>query len=188
MNWISEPWPWYVTGPLIGLVVPLLLYFGNKQFGISASFKDACAACLPIKPRYFQYDWKASVWRFWFVGGLVLGAVLVAVFAANPNSVAINPQTTAWLNELGVNNTTGLVPAQIFSWSAFSSPLGWVFIVGGGFLVGFGTRYANGCTSGHAIMGLSRGRKGSLIAVMGFFIGGLITTWLILPSLLKMWL
>jgi hypothetical protein len=63
MNWISEPWPWYVTAPLIGLVVLLLLYFGNKQFGISASFKDACAACLPIKPRYFQYDWKASVWR-----------------------------------------------------------------------------------------------------------------------------
>lgn len=188
MDWITAPWPWYVTGPLIGLVVPLLLYFGNKQFGISTSFKDACAACLPVKPKFFQYDWKASIWRLWFAGGIMLGGLLVMLFALNPNPVELNPNTVAWMQSLGLNNLHGLVPEQIFSWSGLSGPVTLVFVVGGGFLVGFGTRYANGCTSGHAIMGLSRGRLGSLIAVMGFFIGGLIASWYIVPPLLKAWL
>jgi hypothetical protein len=60
---------------------------------------------------------------------------------------------------------------------------GFLILIGAGVLVGFGSRYAGGCTSGHGIVGLSMMATESYIAVAGFFIGGLIMTWLILPYL-----
>jgi uncharacterized membrane protein YedE/YeeE len=59
-------------------------------------------------------------------------------------------------------------------------------IVVGGFLVGFGTRYAGGCTSGHAIMGLSNLQWPSLVATISFMVGGFIMANLILPFILKL--
>lgn len=184
MDLISEPWPWYITGPLIGLTVPLLLYFGNKQFGISSSMRDVCAAVAPGKVRLFNYDWKASPWRLFFAAGIILGALLVAFVAPTGYEVEISAATKARMMAMGVTDMTGLLPQQLFSWSALTSPTGLIMIIGGGFLVGFGTRYANGCTSGHAIMGLSKLSWGSLIAVIGFFIGGLVVSWLVLPHLI----
>lgn len=185
---LSRPWPWYVAGPLIGLVVPAMLLCVGQPFGVSSSFRDICAATLPGRVEYFRYDWKASGWRLAFVAGLVGGGWLAwqILGPADPSvpAVAISAATRADLSGLGLTDQTGLVPAQLFGAGALASAAGWIVLVLGGFLVGFGTRWAGGCTSGHAITGLANLQKASLIAVVGFFVGGLVSTHLLLPLIL----
>lgn len=185
MEYISQPWPWWVTGILVGFMVPGLLLFGNKHFGLSSSLQHVCAACIPTKAEYFNYDWRAKLWNLVLVGGIVIGGAIGAFVIGHPDEVAIAESTQQDLMELGITDLSGYVPGQIFSWESLGSVTGFIFIILGGFLVGFGTRYANGCTSGHAIMGLSLLSWGSLVATIGFFVGGLITTWLLLPLILQ---
>ncbi|MGB3585822.1 MAG: YeeE/YedE thiosulfate transporter family protein [Tunicatimonas sp.] len=180
---LYEPWPWYVAGPLIGLMVPLLLLLANKQFGISSSLRHMCAACAPLKIPFFHYNWKAERWNLVFVVGILLGGTLASFFISSTEPVQITEETTAQLQALGVVEFNGLVPTDIFSWNNLLTFQGIILMVVGGFLVGFGARYAGGCTSGHAIMGLSYLQWPSLVAVIGFFIGGLTATYFILPLL-----
>jgi hypothetical protein len=185
LEWLSQPWPWYVAGPLIGLVVPALLLLGGRSFGISSSFQDICAATVPRGLEYFRYDWRRSAWRLAFVAGITLGGVLGATVLAPPNPfVDVSADTVADLQVLGLRDVSGLVPRELVSWSALLTLPGFVVVVVGGFLVGFGARYAGGCTSGHAITGLATFQLASLIAVLGFFAGGLAATHLLLPLLL----
>lgn len=182
---LMQPWPWYVTGLVIGLMVPLLLVITGKNFGISSSLRHACAAVLPGKASYFAYDWRTQGgWNIAFAAGIVLGGLIAGVFFANPEPIALSEATVADLAALGVQDVSGLVPADVFSWSNLMTLPGFLMIVGGGFLLGFGARYAGGCTSGHAIMGLATFQKPSLVAVLGFFIGGLTATYFVLPLLL----
>jgi uncharacterized membrane protein YedE/YeeE len=178
MNLLLDPWPWYISGPLIGLTIPLLLIIGNKRLGISGSLKHLCAACMPNgKVEFFNYDWKAQAWNLFFVIGLLLGGFILNGFTDLNYEVLINEATKLELSQFGISNFTGLFPQELFS----LTPKNILIMTIGGFLVGFGARYANGCTSGHAIMGLSLLKLGSLIAVIGFFIGGLIMTHLLYP-------
>lgn len=186
MNFLHHPWPWYVAGPLIGLIVPLLLIVGNKAFGISSSLRHICAACFPGKIPFFQYDWKKESWNLFFVFGIFLGGVIAAYFLTNPNSVTIAPELESQLATYGITDHTGLVPSQLFSWESLLTLRGFIMIVVGGFLVGFGTRYAGGCTSGHAIMGLSNLQWPSLVATICFMIGGFLMALLILPHILSL--
>jgi len=180
---LSEPWPWYVAGPLIGLMVPLLLWAGG-EFGVSENLRHICAAVLPTRNDFFRYDWKATgLWNLTFALGIVLGGAVAATVLASPDPLVISAATTADLEVMGLTTFEGLAPAQIFSWQGLATIPGFVMIVGGGFLVGFGTRYAGGCTSGHAISGLANLQLPSLLAVLGFFAGGLTATWFILPLL-----
>lgn len=183
MEFLTQPWPWYVSGPLIGLMVPILLIFGNKSFGISSSLRHFCAACIPTKIKFFDYDWKKESWNLVFVAGVILGGCLAGYFFKNPNPVNISPETVSELAALGFTNFDGLAPAEIFSFESLLTVKGILMIVLGGFLVGFGTRYANGCTSGHSIMGMANLNWPSLVATICFFIGGLIMTWFIFPYL-----
>lgn len=184
---LKEPWPWYVAGPLIGLVVPMLLLVGNKMFGVSSSLRHYCAACLPRNIPYFQYDWKAEGgWSIQFVAGIVAGGFLGGYLLGNPEPVALSGDTLSALKAMGVENFGGLVPSDIFNWPNLATLPGVIIMVFGGFLVGFGARYAGGCTSGHAISGLANFQWASLLAVIGFFIGGLIITWLVLPAILTL--
>jgi len=185
MELMSTSWPWYVAGPIIGLMVPALLLLTGKAFGISSSLKHTCAATLPTKAEYFQYDWRASgLWNLVFVAGILIGGILAVQVFGGGGPTGISKATQTDLQALGLTDFSGLVPPELFSWSALSTPAGLITIVLGGFLVGFGARYAGGCTSGHAIMGLASLQLPSLIAVIGFFIGGLTTTYLLLPMIL----
>lgn len=186
LNILTSPWPWYVAGPLIGLTVPALLLLGNKSFGISSSLRHVCAACIPAKIPFFHYDWKKEIWNLFFVGGIIIGALLLTQFFANPDPVVVNPNLAAELSGYGITNFEGLVPADIFSWETLFSARGIIMMVAGGFLVGFGTRYAGGCTSGHAIMGLSSLQWPSLVATVSFMAGGFLMANLILPHILKL--
>lgn len=185
MELLFEPMPWYIAGPVIGLTVPLLLIIGGKMFGVSANLRHACAACNFGNVEFFNYDWKkAGYWNLTFLAGSVMGGFLGGYVFANPEPIQLAASTVTDLQAMGINDFSGLVPNDLFSWSSLSSPLGFTVLVLGGFLVGFGARYAGGCTSGHAISGLSDLQLASLIAVIGFFAGGLLMTHLIYPLIL----
>lgn len=186
MEFLSRPWPWYVAGPLIGLIVPALLLLGAKVFGVSSSFRHVCAIALPGRIGYLRYDWKRKgSWNLVFVVGLLLGGFVAGTVLADPRSeIAISEATRAELAALGVYDREGMVPDEIFGWGRLSGPASWVSLALGGFLLGFGARWAGGCTSGHAISGLANLQLPSLVAVIGFFAGGLLVTYVVLPLLL----
>ncbi len=186
MDFLRQPWHWSVAGVLIGLTVPILYLIGNKPFGISSSFKHICAACLPSKAPFFDYDWKKESWNLFFVFGIFLGGVVAATLLADPNPIRIEPGTQQQLAKLGVTQFAQLEPTDIFSFSGLLTLKGFIMIVVGGFLVGFGTRYAGGCTSGHSITGISNFQLSSLIATICFMAGGFFVTWLILPLIFKL--
>jgi uncharacterized membrane protein YedE/YeeE len=183
---LQAPWPWYVAGPLIGLTVPVLLIIGNKSFGISSSLRHICAICIPANIPFFKYDWKKEIWNLFFVLGIFLGGIFSAQFLASNTPITVNPNLSQELASYGLNDYNGLVPKQLFSWANLLTLKGLVMMVLGGFMVGFGARYAGGCTSGHAIMGLSTLQLPSLIATCCFMAGGFIMANLILPFILSL--
>ena len=183
---IKQPWAWYIAGPLIGLMVPLLLILGNKKFGISSSLRHICAVCFPGSIPFFKYNWKKEVWNLVFAAGIIAGAVLTVTFLSDHQPVQVNAKLVQELSGYGVTNYNDLAPADLFNWNNLLTAKGFLLIVVGGFLVGFGTRYAGGCTSGHSIMGISNLQLPSLIATICFMIGGFIMANLILPFILKL--
>lgn len=187
LDFLTQPWPWYIAGPVIGLTVPLLLLLGGKTFGFSSNFRHICAACMPGDLQFFKYNWKAEGgWNLVFLVGTILGGFLGGYLLANPEPIQLSASTVQALQtEMGLTDFTGYVPSEIFNWNFLLSGAGLFIMIIGGFLIGFGTRYAGGCTSGHAISGLANLQFASLIAVIGFFIGGLLMTYIILPAILS---
>ena len=182
MQWIYEPWPWYVAGPIIATTMVLLILFG-KSFGVSSNLRVACSALGAGKlSDFFKFDWKQQIWNLVFILGALIGGFLSNKYLIKDFSIDLNPNTIQQLELMGFEQVgQGFLPEAIFSADALASWHTWFFLIFGGFLVGFGTRYAGGCTSGHAISGLSNLQLPSLIAVIGFFIGGLAMTHLIFP-------
>ncbi len=185
IEFFKQPWPWYVAGPLIGLTVPVLLLLGNKSFGISSSFRHICASCIPANIPFFKYDWKKEIWNLFFVFGILIGGIIAAQFFADPHPVEVSPELKTELAAYGITNFNSLVPEDIINWQSLFTVRGFLLMVVGGFLVGFGTRYAGGCTSGHAIMGLSTLQWPSLVATICFMVGGFAMANVILPFILS---
>lgn len=181
MDAILNPWPWYISGPLIAIVMALLLYFG-KTFGMSSNLRTMCAIGGAGKiSDFFNFKWKDQIWNLTVVAGAIIGGFIAVHDLSNDSVSQLNPETVSELQHMGFQNPgAALVPDEIYNLSHLDLPKILLLVIGG-LLVGFGTRYAGGCTSGHAITGLSSLQKPSLIAVIGFFIGGLIMTNLILP-------
>ena len=180
---LSRPWPWYVAGPVLGLFVPALLVLGNRQFGFSSNLRHLCAALAPGEVAFFKYDWKQDgVWNLLFLAGTVAGGFIGGRLLGDP-AVPITARAQATLAALGIHDFSGLVPREVFSWPALATLRGFTLTVVGGLCVGFGTAYAGGCTSGHGIAGLANLERSSLVAVLGFFAGGLIATHVLLPVL-----
>lgn len=186
IEFLKQPWAWYIAGPLIGLIVPTLLIIGNKSFGISSSLRHICASCIPANIPFFKYDWKKELWNLFLVFGILIGGYIASHFLSNSNPIEVNPKLIQELTGYGITNYDNLVPVDIINWGSLFTLKGFLLMVAGGFLVGFGTRYAGGCTSGHAIMGLSSLQLASLIATICFMIGGFITANLIVPFILSL--
>lgn len=183
-NIFTQAWPWYIAGPLIGLMVPLLLILGNKAFGISSTLRHICAACIPSNASFFKYEWKKESWNLVFALGMLIGGFIAGFLLKNPEPVKLSENAIRDIQNLGVTDFSGLTPSDVFGFSSLLTVRGFLLMVVGGFLIGFGTRYAGGCTSGHSIMGLSNLQLPSLVATCCFFAGGLIMTWFILPYIM----
>ena len=181
---LTKPWPWYVGGPLLGLLVPILYLVGNKAFGISSNFRHICAMCFPASITYFKYDWrKTGMWQLLLLVGLLIGSFAASISSSLPYSIDLSVETIIALEKMGIQNHEGLIPLELFNWESLFTIRGFISLVLGGFLVGFGSRYANGCTSGHTISGISNLQASSLVATIGFFLGGLFVVYLIYPIL-----
>jgi len=191
IEFLSQPWHWSISGAAIVFVMFLLLWFGG-DFGASSNLRTICAIGGAGKSHsFFDFDWRGQLWNLVFIFSAILGGFIAANYLASPEPVQIAEATQLHLNSLGIHTPTtidegfGFVPSEMFSITSFSEPRNLFLLIVGGFLVGFGARYAGGCTSGHAISGLSNLQLPSLIAVVGFFIGGLLMTWFILPTILN---
>ena len=182
MNWIFEPWPWYIGGPFIALVLFLLLMVG-KEFGMSDNLRTMCSMCGAGKNvEFFKFDWKAQRWNLMVVAGAVLGGFIASNYLMVSDAVILNKDVVADLHAIGIKSAgTAYLPTELFSNAALTDIKSLAILIIGGFLVGFGARYAGGCTSGHAISGLSNFQLPSLIAVIGFFIGGLLMNRILFP-------
>ena len=192
IQFISQPWHWAVSGFMIVVVMYLLLWFGG-QFGVSSNLRAMCSIAGAGKNvPFFDYDWKASTWNLVFIGGAVIGGYIGTTLLASPEPVQIATSTQTYLQSIGIatpqnmSEGAGFVPKEIFDTANAFSLSSIIILVVGGFFIGFGTRWAGGCTSGHAISGLANLQLPSLVAVIGFFIGGLIMTHLLLPLILSL--
>lgn len=185
MDYILGPWPWYVAGPLIAFCMYLMFYFGRK-FGVSSNLETVCSMVGAGRlVDYFKFDWRENKWNLIFVLGLIIGGFVANQWLSPDQVVALNPDTVKDLADLGIANAgSSYLPDEIYSLDTMLSLKGFLILIGAGLLVGFGARYAGGCTSGHGIVGLSNLSRESFIAIAGFFIGGLIMTWFILPYIL----
>lgn len=145
---ITDPLPWYIAGPLLGLFVPAMLLLTGKEPGVSSSFRHVCAVLPGAKAiDYFNYHvLKDGLWQILFVVGILLGGTLVQY-------------------GLGGAGVPLLIPANLTAFGVFGLFLG-------GIAVGFGTRWADGCTSGHTISGISNLSLSSVIASVCFIVGG----------------
>jgi len=182
MNWVYEPWPWYVSGPLIALVMFALLFLG-KQFGVTSNLRTLCTIGGAGRVAdFFKIDWRKERWNLVFILGAAIGGFLGYNYLSD-KVVAINPSVATQLSgEYHIDSGgKAYLPPEIYDASQLSDPYMLVLLLAAGFLVGFGARYAGGCTSGHAISGLSNLQLPSLIAVAGFFIGGLVMIHLLFP-------
>lgn len=183
IEFIQQPWHWLVSGVSIAFIMFLMLFFG-KTFGLSSNFRTICAACgVGKNVSYFNYDWRSQTWNLAFLMGCILGGYVSHHFLSTGEPVQIAQATISDLRDLGFAAPTGMQPMEIYGIQELSTLKGFLILAVGGLLIGFGTRYADGCTSGHAISGLSNFQLPSLIAVIGFFIGGLVMTYFILPPI-----
>lgn len=182
MDSITHTWPWYVSGFLIGMVMLLLNYFG-KVFGMSSNIRTLCTLAGADKfAEFFRFDWKSQIWNLVVLLGAMLGGFVAVHYMSDPTNVDLNPKTIEQLALLNIDAPNGkLAPEALFGNQVFSSPKMLAILLIGGILIGFGSRYAGGCTSGHAISGLSNLQIPSLKAVIGFFVGGLIMAHFLLP-------
>ncbi len=181
---LSQPWPWYVAGPLIGLVIVLLQWIDNKPLAASASYRHVCAATFPSGIPFLKYDWKSEVWNLIFVIGIFIGGFLAEILFSHPSNIGISIETTEQLKSIGLTETNGFAPAQLFSFSALKNFAGIIVMVLGGFLIGFGSRYAGGCVSGHSMTGISDLQWTSLLATACIFAGGIFTAYILLPLII----
>jgi uncharacterized membrane protein YedE/YeeE len=151
------PIHWLTAGIGVAVVTLALLWIGNRRLGISSGFEDVCSLVLPGMS-YFRRPSliAARGWRLPFVGGLVLGGFLSAMLGGG--------WSPTWA--LGMfDEAIGFGPAGKVAW-----------MFAGGMLIGFGTRLANGCTSGHGIFGMSNFERSSVVATLAFMAGGCATT------------
>ncbi len=182
MEYFTHTWHWAISGFLIGLIMLALTYFGNS-FGMSSNLRSLCAMTgIGKRIPFFDWDWKSQRWNLVVVIGAMIGGYVAIHFLSDPSNVSLNPKTLQQLAALGIDAPNGKVlPNALFGDQAFHSPKLILVLIGGGILIGFGSRYAGGCTSGHAISGLSNLQLPSLKAVIGFFVGGLIMAHFLLP-------
>ena len=152
-----DRWPWWVGGPAIGAYVLAFLFFQNRLLGASSTYQAVLEAFNPEKPSdVFSSAVRlpsepgdaAPSWRVSFWLGLLGGGLLAGWLAGTWGQAALP----------GLGDFLRLGPAGQA-----------LVLFAGGILIGAGTRMSGGCTSGHAITGISSLQWPSLAATLVFF-------------------
>lgn len=179
---LMKPWPWYVAGPMIALVMGILILL-DKNLGMSANLRTVCTLCgADKKATFFDFNWKAQKWNLFVIIGAAFGGFIASHFLSAADGVQVSEQTVQSLNQLGFTSAGDTyMPTELFGDTGFAGIPTILILAIGGMLIGFGARYAGGCTSGHVISGLSNLQLPSLVAVIGFFIGGLFMVHVLFP-------
>jgi len=100
MEHILNPWPWYVSGPLIALVMALLLYFG-KTFGMSSNLRTMCSIAGAGKfSDFFKFKWKDQLWNLTVVFGAIIGGYIAVNYLSNDSGTELNPTTVTELQNM----------------------------------------------------------------------------------------
>jgi uncharacterized membrane protein YedE/YeeE len=185
IEFLRQPWHWLITGTIIGLIVPTLLLIGNKRLGVSSFMRHICAICFPRKITLFKYEWKKEMWNIFFVIGIFLGGLIANQFLSNPQPIQVAQTTKIALAEYGITDFSKILPIELFNFKNIFTIKGFFFFIIGGLFIGFGSRYASGCTSGHSIMGIANLQWPSVIATFFFMIGGILCAKVILPIFFK---
>lgn len=181
IKFIQDPWPWWFSGLVISGIMFLLIFFG-KSFGFSSNLRTICTLSgAGKKVKFFDVDWKSQAWNLVFLVGAAIGGFIAHQYLMVDEVPKISEETVQDLTNLGFTAATSMQPEELFSLEALFTLKGILSMAVGGLFVGFGSRYAGGCTSGHAISGISNLQIPSMLAVVGFFIGGLLMTHLIFP-------
>jgi len=181
IEFISQPWTWYASGATIAGIMFVLIYFG-QTFGFSSNLRTICSAVGGGKfVKFFDYEWRSQTWNLVFLLGAIIGGYIASQYLSTGAPVQISQQTISDLSELGFAPPESVQPEELYSAESAFSLKGFIILALGGLLVGFGSRYAGGCTSGHAISGISNLQIPSVIAAVGFFAGGIIMTYLFMP-------
>lgn len=184
IDFIMKPWPWWFSGTVIAVVMFIITFFG-KSFGFSSNLRTICTlAGAGKKVKFFDFDWKTQSWNLLFLVGTFIGGYVAKEFLSyQEEPVAISEKTIERLEQINFAPPAGMQPAELVDWTNVVTLKGFLILSIAGLLIGFGSRYAGGCTSGHAISGLSNLQVPSLVAVIGFFIGGILMSHFILPLL-----
>ena len=192
LEFISQPWHWAVSGVMIASLMFLMLY-GGERFGVSSSFETICSMSGAGKRvKLFNTNWRVQSWLLIFLVGAMIGGFIATTLLQSPEPVQVSEKTVSRLASMGVDapgeksDGLGFLPGEIFNFENLLTLKGFIFMVLGGFFIGFGTRWARGCTSGHAISGLSNLQLPSLVAVIGFFLGGLLMSHFLMPIILSL--
>lgn len=181
LDFLMHPWPWWFSGIIIATVMFFMIFFG-KSFGFSSNLRTICTiAGAGKRVKFFDFDWKTQSWNLVFLLGAIIGGYIANNYLNDGSDFQLAESTVKDLAQLGFAKANTIQPLELFSWDAIFTLKGFAVLAIGGLLVGFGSRYAGGCTSGHAISGISNLQIPSLIAVVGFFIGGLVMTHFIFP-------
>lgn len=146
----SQTWSWWAAGLGLGLTAVGLAWFTGKRLGVTGGFEDACS----IVTKDSAFNASPSNWKLLFILGLPLGACL-----AN-----LGHWSWTWL----YGQLDGI------TFGSFIYKVLWLLI--SGFMIGFGARWAGGCTSGNTIMGVSLGSKMSILATVAFLAAGILVT------------
>ncbi|MFO7793007.1 MAG: YeeE/YedE thiosulfate transporter family protein [Candidatus Saliniplasma sp.] len=167
MNPLTDDlWSPYIVGAGIGVLVWLSFILSNKAIGCSTAYartfgmleKFVRGKKVEEKPYYKKFVPKID-WEWMLVLGVVIGAFLSSIISG---SFRIEMIPLVWEETIGSSYIIRLIGALI-----------------GGILLGFGARMAGGCTSGHGISGTIQLALSSWLAFLFFFIGGILTAFLL---------
>lgn len=172
MEWLRlEQWSPYVVGAGIGILSWFAFLLSDKPLGCSTAFARSSGMIEKLlrgkeaeQKLYYQKFAPVIDWQWMLVLGLIIGAFISAKLSGQFQF--------SW------------IPSQ---WQAMvgDAPLiRWIVALTGGIIMGFGARWAGGCTSGHGISGTLQLAVSSWLAAMSFFVGGILTAMLIFRILL----
>jgi uncharacterized protein len=183
----AEFWPWWWGGAAVGAIATLYPLLSGRALGVSsfyaklfekrsepeldlaaleaamlaeteAEFGPSTASETPLQDKLDRLRAESERSRPLFLLGMVLGPLAYMAVSGR------------WATTFSLGASFDLRYGEA----------GWlpsVVLLGSGMLIGFGTRLAGGCTSGHGISGVARGERGSLLTTAVFWCTALLVAW-----------